>query len=288
MMYTSVKLNSGYSIPQLGYGVFLIPDYNECKQGVLEALRQGYRHIDTAQLYRNEKAVGDAVRESGIPREDVFITTKIWTNDFGYEKTKTAVRRSLAALQLDTIDLMLLHQQVGDFIGSWKALEEDVEAGTIKSIGISNFSIANVQKLLAAAKIIPAVNQVEAHPFAQQKKLREFLKPYDIKIEAWYPIGHGDQKLLHHPVFEKMAAKYHKSTVQIILRWHIQTGYIVFPKSTNPQHIRENMDIFDFELGADDMKAIGELDRNREYFHYPPMFMRKLMFDLMGKSIRRK
>ncbi len=286
-MYTSVKLNNGYDIPQLGFGVFMIPDHDQCKKSVLEALQLGYRHIDTAQLYRNEKAVGEAVRESGIPREEIFITTKIWTNDFGYQRTKAAILRSLTALNTPYIDLLLLHQQVGDFVGSWKALEEAVKEGVVRSIGISNFSIENVKKLLASAKIKPVVNQVEAHPYAQQKELRAFLDKQGIRIEAWYPIGHGDQGLIKHPVFLELASKYHKTTVQVILRWHIQTGYIVFPKSTNPVHIKENLDIFDFELSPQDMKKIEALDKNKKYFNYPPVFLRKFLFDLVGLSIKR-
>lgn len=286
-MYTRVKLNNGREIPQLGFGAFMMPDYAQCKRSVLTARQLGYRHIDTAQLYRNENAVGDAIRESGIPREEIFLTTKIWTNDFGYAKTQKAIQRSLAALQTEYIDLLLLHQQVGDTAGSWKALEEGVDRGLLRSIGISNFSIENTKKLLAVARIPPVVNQVESHPFAQQKELRAFLEPYGIRMEVWYPIGHGDQRLLHHPVLETIARKHHKTTVQIILRWHIQTGYIVFPKSTNPAHIRDNMDIFDFALSPEDMRQIDGLDQNKEYFRYPPLFLRKFLFNLLGLSIRR-
>ena len=162
-----------------------------------------------------------------------------------------------------------------------------MDQGILRSIGISNFSIENTKKLLVGARILPVVNQVEAHRFAKQKELRAFLEPYGIRIEAWYPIGHGDQRLLHHPVLETLAKTYHKSTVQIILRWHIQTGYIVFPKSTNPTHIRDNMNIFDFALSSEDMRQIDALDQNQEYFRYPPMFLRKFLFDLLGLSIRR-
>ena len=271
-----LKLNNGYAIPPLGNGVFMIPDHEECKNSVKAALEAGYRLIDTAQLYKNEKAVGEAIKESGIPREDIFLTTKIWPTNYGYEKAKRAIQASLDTLGVDYIDLMLLHQQLEDYIGAWKALEEAVGEGEIRSIGISNFKIGTVQKLLAVAKIKPVVDQVECHPYFQQKELREFLKKNDILLEAWYPIGHGDKKMLGEPVLGEIAAAHGKSIVQAILRWHMQVGNIAIPKSTNPAHIQSNLEIFDFTLSQEEMEKINALDKNRGYYNLPDWVQRIL------------
>jgi len=271
-----LKLNNGYAIPPLGNGVFMIPDHEECKNSVKAALEAGYRLIDTAQLYKNEKAVGEAIKESGIPREEIFLTTKIWPNNYGYEKAKRAIQASLDTLGVDYIDLMLLHQQLEDYIGAWKALEEAVGEGKIQSIGISNFKINTVQKLLDVAKIKPVVDQVECHPYFQQNELRAFLKKNDILLEAWYPIGHGDKKMLGDPVLAEIATAHGKSIVQVILRWHIQVGNIAIPKSTNPAHIKSNLEIFDFALSEEEMKKIGALDKNRGYYNLPDWVQRIL------------
>ncbi len=271
-----LKLNNGYAIPQLGSGVFMIADHEECKTSVKTALDNGYRLIDTAQFYKNEKAVGEAIKESGIPREEIFLTTKIWPNNYGYEKAKRAIQASLDTLGVDYIDLMLLHQQLEDYIGAWKALEEAVGEGKIRSIGVSNFKISTMQKLLAVAKIKPVVDQVECHPYFQQKELREFLKENSILLEAWYPIGHGDKKMLGEPVLREIAAAHGKSIVQAILRWHIQVGNIAIPKSTNPAHIKSNLDIFDFTLSPEEMEKISALDKNRGYYNLPDWVQRIL------------
>ena len=277
-----LMLSSGYKIPQIGIGVFMVRDHHECKKSVLDALKSGYRHIDTAQVYKNEKAVGEAMRESGIAREDIFLTTKIWATYYGYEKVKKAIQVSLNTLQVDYIDLMLLHQPFEDYIGAWKALEDAVEEGIIRSIGVSNFKMSQVQEILDIARIKPAVNQVECHPYAQQKELEGFLRKNGILMEAWYPLGHGDKKLLSDPAFTEMAIKYGKSNAQIILRWHIQMGNIVFPKSTNPVHIKSNFDIFDFKLTQEDMEEIAALDKNKLYFNIPE-WLQRIMFKLMDK-----
>lgn len=277
----NLKLSSGYEIPQMGIGVFMIMDHEKCKQSVLNALKIGCRHIDTAQAYRNEKAVGEAIRESGIPREDIFLTTKIMPKNYGYEKAKKAIQKSLDALQVDYIDLMLLHQPYEDYTGAWKVLEQAVGEGKIRSIGISNFKISRVQKILDVARIKPAVNQVECHPYEQQKELRTFLKKNDILMEAWYPLGHGNKELLSDPVFTELAKKYGKSNVQIILRWHIQIGNIIFPKSSNPEHIKSNFAIFDFELSKEDMVKIESIDKNKSYFNMPEWVQRS-MFKFIG------
>jgi len=271
-----LKLNNGYAIPPLGNGVFMIPDHEECKNSVKAALEAGYRLIDTAQLYKNEKAVGEAIKESGIPREEIFLTTKIWPNNYGYEKAKRAIQASLDTLGVDYIDLMLLHQQLEDYIGAWKALEEAVGEGKIQSIGISNFKINTVQKLLDVAKIKPVVDQVECHPYFQQNELRAFLKKNDILLEAWYPIGHGDKKMLGDPVLAEIATAHGKSIVQVILRWHMQVGNIAIPKSTNPAHIKSNLEIFDFALSEEEMNKIGALDKNRGYYNLPDWVQRIL------------
>ena len=271
-----LKLNNGYAIPPLGNGVFMIPDHEECKNSVKAALEAGYRLIDTAQLYKNEKAVGEAIKESGIPREEIFLTTKIWPSNYGYEKAKRAIQASLDTLGVDYIDLMLLHQQLEDYIGAWKALEEAVGEGKIRSIGISNFKINTVQKLLDVAKIKPVVDQVECHPYFQQNELRAFLKKNDILLEAWYPIGHGDKKMLSDPVLAEIATAHGKSIVQVILRWHMQVGNIAIPKSTNPAHIKSNLEIFDFALSEEEMKKIGVLDKNRGYYNLPDWVQRIL------------
>ena len=277
-----LMLSSGYKIPQIGIGVFMVRDHEECKKSVMNALKSGYRHIDTAQLYKNEKAVGEAMKESGVAREDIFLTTKIWTTNYGYEKTKSAIKDSLDILQVEYIDLMLLHQQFEDYIGAWKALEEAVDEGKIRSIGISNFKISRVQEILDIARIKPVVNQVECHPYAQQKELSAFLKKNDILMEAYYPLGHGDKKLLSDPVFSELAKRYGKSNVQIILRWHIQMRNIVFPKSTNPAHINSNIDIFDFELSKKDMEKIAMLDKNKQYFNIPE-WLQRIIFKFSDK-----
>ncbi|MPM37217.1 Morphine 6-dehydrogenase [bioreactor metagenome] len=220
--------------------------------------------------------MGEAIKESGIPREEIFLTTKIWPNNYGYEKAKRAIQASLDTLGVDYIDLMLLHQQLEDYIGAWKALEEAVGEGKIRSIGISNFKINTVQKLLDVAKIKPVVDQVECHPYFQQNELRAFLKKNDILLEAWYPIGHGDKKMLGDPVLAEIATAHGKSIVQVILRWHMQVGNIAIPKSTNPAHIKSNLEIFDFALSEEEMKKIGALDKNRGYYNLPDWVQRIL------------
>lgn len=272
-----LKLNSGFDIPQMGFGVFQIRDHDECKQNVLRALRSGYRHIDTAQLYKNEKAVGEAIQESGIPREEIFLTTKIAPANYGFESTRKAISNSLDNLQVDYIDLMLLHQPYGDYSDAWQTLEVAVDDEKLRSIGVSNFKIEQVEEILSTAKVKPAVNQVECHPYAQQNELRSYLKGKDIRLEAWYPLGHGDKKLLSEPVFTDLAEKYDKSNVQVILRWHIQMGNIIFPKSENPEHIKSDIAIFDFELSQEDMTRIAALNKNKFYYNIPD-WIQKIIF----------
>ncbi len=266
-MQTYITLNDGTKIPQFGLGVYQVPEGAETENAVLEALKMGVRHIDTAHAYQNERSVGKAVKESGIPREEIWITSKLWPHEYGEGKTAAAIDKMLQRLDTDYIDLLLLHQQFGDYLGAWKDMEKAVQAGKVKSIGISNFESERLEELCEAAAIKPSVLQVECHPYYQQNALKERIAKYGTVIESWYPIGHGDKGLIGEAVFTKLAEKYGKSNVQIILRWHIQAGNIVFPKTTNPDHMKDNFDIFDFALTADEMAEIAALDNGKRFFN---------------------
>ena len=266
MKQTYITLNDGNKIPQFGLGVFQIPGDEKTKEACLEAFKLGYRHIDTAHAYQNERGVGQAVKESGIPREEIWITSKLWPSEYGEGKTAKAIDKMLERLQTDYIDLLLLHQQFGDYLGAWKDMEKAVAEGKVKSIGLSNFESDRLEEVLAAATINPSVLQVECHPYYQQNDLKKRIAPYNTVIESWYPLGHGDAALIEEPVFTKLAEKYGKTNAQIILRWHIQEGTIVFPKSSNPVHIKENIDIFDFELTEEEMNEIRQLDKGFRYY----------------------
>ncbi|NRO40497.1 putative oxidoreductase [Lactobacillus helveticus] len=263
---TYVTLNNGTKIPQFGLGVYMINGDDATEKAVSEALKLGYRHIDTAHAYQNERGVGRAVKNSGIDRHDIWITSKLWPSDYGKDKTPVAIDKMLDRLDTDYIDLLLLHQQFGDYVGAYQAMEEAVKAGKVRAIGLSNFDGERLDKILDIATINPAVMQVELHPYYQQQALKEKMKPYGTKFESWYPLGHGDAGLINEPIFTELAQKYGKTNVQIILRWHIQKGHIVFQKSTNPQHLKDNIDIFDFELTPDEMKEIDALDKDKRYF----------------------
>lgn len=263
---TFVPLNNGECIPQFGLGVFMIQGDAATKTACLEALKLGYRHIDTAHAYQNERGVGSAIKESGISRNELWITSKLWPSEYGEGKTMVGIDKMLKRLDTPYIDLLLLHQQFGDYLGAWKDLEAAVAQGKVKAIGLSNFESNRLEEVLDAATIKPAVLQVECHPYFQQNALKARIAPYGTAIECWYPIGHGDKTLINEPLFTELAQKYGKTNVQIILRWHIDEGNIVFPKSTNPRHIKDNFDIFDFELNADEMAQIRALDKNQRYF----------------------
>ena len=262
---TYVTLNDGTRIPQLGIGVFRVPAGQETRDAVASALNMGYRHIDTAHAYQNEASVGEAVRDSGLPREQVWVTSKLWPSEYGRGATAQAIDNMLGRLGLDYVDLVLLHQQFGDYMGAWADLEDAVRAGKVRSIGLSNFESERLEEVCEAAKIKPSVLQVECHPYYAQHALRDRLAPYGTAIECWYPLGHGGSGLLGEPVLARVGEKYGKTPVQVILRWHIQQGNIIFPKSTNPDHIRSNADIFDFELDDDDMAAVDGLDRGKRF-----------------------
>lgn len=261
-----VTLNNGCSIPQLGLGVFMISEDENARTACLEAFRIGYRHIDTAHHYHNERGVGRAVRESGIDRSELWITSKLWPNEYGEDVSEAAIDRMLKRLDTDYLDLLLLHQQVGDYLGGWRSLERAVAQGKVRSIGLSNFESERLENVLAIAAIPPAVIQVECHPYFQQEALKERVAAAGTRMECWFPIGHGSPELLNEPAFVEMARKYAKSTVQVILRWHMQVGNIAIPKSTNPLHLRENLDIFDFELTDEEMSAIRAMDNGVRFY----------------------
>ncbi len=265
------KLNNGVEIPVLGFGVFQIAP-NETERAVLNAIEAGYRHIDTAQAYQNEKEVGDAIKHSGIERKDVFITTKLWISDFSYEKAKVAFERSLNLLQTDYVDLYLLHQAIGDVYGAWRALEELHEAGKIRAIGISNFYPERLAEFVTINKITPAVNQVEINPFFQQEKAIDYMSQKGVQPEAWGPFAEGKNDIFVHPVLTSIGKIYNKSVGQVILRWNIQRGIVTLAKSIRRERMEENLDIFDFELSAEDMRQIATLDTGKSSIinHYDP------------------
>ena len=268
MNQTFIKLNNGLEIPQFGLGVYQVPEGPETENAVCDAIKMGIRHIDTAHAYQNERGVGAAVNKCKIPREQLFITSKLWVSDYGEGITSKAIDKMLGRLNLKYIDLLLLHQQVGDYLAAYKEMEKAVEQGKVRSIGISNFD-ERLDDLLNNCKIKPAVIQVECHPFWNQDDLRKKVEKYGTLIESWYPIGHGDKSLIEHELFTKLGKKYNKTNVQVILRWHIQKGNIVFPKSSNPKHIKENSEIFDFKLTDDEMKEIDKMGKSKRFFTMP-------------------
>ena len=258
-----VTLNNGIKIPQIALGVFMIPEDEDAKKACLSAFELGYRHIDSAHHYYNEAGVGAAVRECGIPREELWITSKIWPDEYADE---IAIDKMLARFGLEYLDLVILHQQVGDYIAGYKNLEKAYKAGKVRAIGLSNFESERLEEVLSTAEIKPQIIQVEGHPYFQQAELKERVKSYGTRMEHWFPLGHGDPGLINEPVFTELAQKYGKSNVQIILRWHIQMGNIPLPRSTNPAHQKDNIDIFDFELTADEMEKIKALDQGKRYW----------------------
>lgn len=259
----TIQLNDGRSIPAIGFGVFLIPNDGSTYTAVSEALKAGYRHIDTAAAYFNEDEVGRAIHDSGIPREEIFVTSKLWLQDYSYEQAKVGIARSLRKLNLEYIDLYLVHQPYGDVPGAWKAMEEAKENGKLRSIGVSNMTPNIWRQFVPQFQTKPAVNQVECNPFCQQKTLREIMAKDNVKLECYYPLGHGNQELLNHPVVKTLAEKYQKNSGQIILRFEIQDGLIILPKSVNPERIKTNLDIFDFELTTDEMDQIRAMDTGK-------------------------
>ena len=260
-----VTLSNGLKMPLIGYGVYQITK-DECKRCVLDALSVGYRSIDTAQSYFNEEEVGDAIKESGIKREDIFLTTKVWIDNYGYDKAKESVYESMKKLKTDYLDLCLLHQPFSDYYGAWRALEDLYKEGVIKAIGVSNFYSDRLIDLALFSDIKPMVNQVETHPFNQQLIAKEWMDKYNIQIEAWAPFGEGRKEMFTNKSLVEIGRKYNKSAAQVILRWHIERGVVAIPKSTHIERMRENLDIFDFKLSDDDMNAIKSLDKNESSF----------------------
>ena len=256
----TVKLNNGVEMPILGFGVYQVPNLVECEESIAEAISVGYRLFDTASAYENEEAVGNAIKKSDIPREEFFITTKLWVQDAGYEGTKEAFKRSMNRLQLDYLNLYLIHQPYGDVYGSWRAMEELYGEGKIRAIGVSNFQSDRLMDLIAYNKIVPAVNQVETHPFCQQIENQQFMQENQVQIESWGPFAEGKNHIFENELLLGLAKKYNKSIAQIILRWLSQRGIVSIPKSVHKERIAENFNIFDFELSPEDIKTIGTLD----------------------------
>ena len=276
-MTTTVPLSSGVRMPQIGLGVYLVSDIAVCEASVKSALETGYRLIDTAIAYRNERAVGRGIRASGVPREEIFLTTKLWPSHYKHDKARIAIAESVERLDSGYVDLLLLHQPVGDVDGAWRAMEEAVEEGTVRSIGVSNFTVADLDDLLPKARIRPVLDQVELHPHWQQPELLPYLSSHGIVAEAWYPLGHGSKSLLSEPAVLAAATEHGKSPVQIILRWHVQRGFVAIPKSTHPDHIAANIDVFDFTLTAGEMSAIDALGKDRPMFRMPRWAMSATM-----------
>ena len=261
-----VTLNNGVKMPILGFGVFQIDDMKECEEAVYNALKAGYRLIDTAASYRNEEAVGRAIKRSGIPREEIFVTTKLWVSDANYEKAKLAFETSLKKLDLEYIDLYLIHQPFNDVYGAWRAMTELYKEGKIKAIGVSNFYPDRLVDFIMNNEVVPAVNQVETHPFNQQVKANEIMKEYGVQIESWGPFAEGKNGIFTNEILSEIGKKYNKSVAQVILRWLIQRDVVVIPKSVRKERIEENFNVFDFELNSEDMGKISELDKKESLF----------------------
>lgn len=262
----TVKLNNGVEMPILGFGVFQVPDQDECERSVYDAIQTGYRLIDTAASYMNEEAVGKAIKRSGVPREDLFITTKIWIQDVSYDKAKKAFEKSLNKLQLDYLDLYLIHQPYNDVHGAWRAMEELYKEGRIKAIGISNFQPDRVADLISFNEIVPAVNQIETHPFHQQIETHNFLQENGIQHESWGPFAEGKNDLFKNEVLASIGKKYNKSIAQVVLRWLTQRGVVAIPKSVRKERMEENFNVFDFQLSNEDLQLIQTLDQKASAF----------------------
>ncbi len=260
MEYT--MLNNGVKMPLLGFGVYMMTDLEECEKSVLHAIETGYRLLDTSSAYFNEEAVGRAIKKSGIPREELFVTTKLWIQDAGYENAKAGFETSLQKLGLDYLDLYLIHQPCGDCYGSWCAMTELYQEGRIRAIGVCNFNSDRLVDFVMNNELPPAINQVEFHPYFQQKKAEEIMREYDVQMEAWSPLGHGGKGILENDVLVSIGKRYGKTPAQIILRWDIERGIATIPKSVRKERIEENFDVFDFHLTTEEITAIDQLDRN--------------------------
>lgn len=273
-----VTLNNGIKMPLEGFGVFQVPDPAQCKQAVLDAINSGYRLIDTAAAYMNEEAVGAAIKESGVDRSKLFITTKLWVQDADYESAKKAIESSLEKLGLDYLDLYLIHQPMGDYAGAYRAMEEAYKEGKLRAIGVCNFYPARLADLCETVDVIPAVNQVELHPFFQQEDALALMKEYGVRPEAWGPFAEGNHGIFTHPVLSSIGEKYGKSAAQVALHWNVQRGVVVIPKSVHKDRIEQNMNIWDFELSEEDMNEIAKLDIGHSEIvnHDDPNFVKML------------
>ncbi len=273
-----VTLNNGIKMPLEGFGVFQVPDPAQCKQAVLDAINSGYRLIDTAAAYMNEEAVGAAIKESGVDRSELFITTKLWVQDADYESAKKAIETSLEKLGLDYLDLYLIHQPMGDYVGAYRAMEEAYKEGKLRAIGVCNFYPARLADLCETVDVIPAVNQIELHPFFQQEDALALMKEYGVRPEAWGPFAEGNHGIFTHPVLSSIGEKYGKSAAQVALRWNVQRGVVVIPKSVHKDRMEQNMNIWDFELSEEDMNEIAKLDIGHSEIvnHDDPNFVKML------------
>ena len=271
--YPYVELNNGVKMPQFGLGTYILKEGDESYNAVLTALKNGYRHIDTAHAYQNERSVGRAIKDSGVNRKDIWITSKLWPNEYGKGKTLKAIDRMLNRLGLDYIDLVYFHQPVGDYVGGWKEMEQALKTGKVRAIGISNFDIEErlFDELIKSATIKPQTMQIECHPYAQRKKWQEILKKNNIVLESWFPLGGRDSKgeILQNKTLVEIAKNHNKTVAQIIIKWHLQEGFSVVPGSSNENHIKENIDVFDFTLTDAEMKKIRSLDKEDRYFNMP-------------------
>ena len=266
-----IQLNNGVSMPMAGIGTFLLsPD--DAEASVLSALKDGYRLIDTANAYVNEKAVGRAMKKSGLDRKEIFLETKLWPSFYEQED---AVEKTLQRLDTDYIDLLLIHQPAGNYTAGYRLMEKAYREGKVRAIGLSNFTKAQIQEILALCEVKPAILQTEIHPYSQEKEMKEFLTSQRMVIQAWYPLGHGDKTLLEEPLFARLGRKYGKSSAQIILRWHLQDGNVVIPGSKNPDHIRANFDLFDFELTREEMAEIAALNKDKRYYTSTPEMLKR-------------
>lgn len=274
----TVTLNNGVEMPILGFGVFQITDADECERSVYEAIQTGYRLIDTAASYENEEEVGKAIKRSGVAREELFVTTKLWIQDAGYESTKAAFARSLKRLQLEYLDLYLIHQPFGDVYGAWRAMEELYREGRIRAIGVSNFQPDRLMDLIVHNQVVPVVNQIETHPFNQQIETQKFLQENNVQIESWGPFAEGKNNIFGNELLLSIAGKYQKTVAQVVLRWLTQRGVVAIPKSVRKERMVENFNIFDFDLSPEYMNAIGVLDMKVSSFfdHRDPNMVKRL------------
>jgi diketogulonate reductase-like aldo/keto reductase len=268
-----LKLNNGLGMPQLGLGTFNIPSHEIAKEACLVAFKNGYRHVDGAHVYNTDRAIGEAMKESGIPRKEFWITNKLWPSDYAAGNTLESIDKMLARLQTDYIDLLYIHQPVGDYVGAWKEMEKAVEAGKVRALGISNFDYTDegFHAIVDGMKIKPVALQIECHPYAQRKDMREKVKPYGIAVECWFPLGGAMSNgvLFQDPAIKAIAAAHGKTPAQVIIRWHIQEDFSVIPGATNPDYIKENINVFDFALSDDEMATMRSLDKEKRFFNVP-------------------